>query len=324
MKKKSFKVIGYIFTVISFVFIARAIYSVKPDISLIKNPFLALADIVFASVVLALNVYLSAIAWKYILEFLCGHKLTHRDIVKVYVKSNIGKYIPGNIMHFVGRNVLGKKLGVDQINIAVGTGIEITALIFYACFWSVVLARKNFEEALRASVSHIGILPLAIICSVAVILAGIAAAYGIKKGYFQRVKFLFAKGFKRLCAVLFVIYSITLITPGVFLALFFSHILAINVTWQMCVFITASYVASWSIGYMLPGAPGGIGIREFSLLLMLRSVCKTESILAAIVLHRIASILGDLFAFLIEMIMSKKYSLSKKQLVKAKTGDFLK
>ena len=52
----------------------------------------------------------------------------------------------------------------------------------------------------------------------------------------------------------------------------------------------------------MPGAPGGIGIREASLTLMLNSFSNVESILFGIVIYRIVNVFGDLIGLLFARI----------------------
>jgi uncharacterized membrane protein YbhN (UPF0104 family) len=85
----------------------------------------------------------------------------------------------------------------------------------------------------------------------------------------------------------------------------FSLALAVPVTLQSAMLILAAYIISWSLGYIVPGAPGGLGVREMALLLILGPVYNNEIVVVAMILHRISSILGDVIAFLFEVIFSR-------------------
>ena len=48
------------------------------------------------------------------MELLTGKQIHPMVINSIYIKANIGKYLPGNIFHFAGRNLLGKQFNLDQ------------------------------------------------------------------------------------------------------------------------------------------------------------------------------------------------------------------
>ena len=62
--------------------------------------------------------------------------------------------------------------------------------------------------------------------------------------------------------------------------------------------IVSSYAAAWVCGFVIPGAPGGIGIREAVLSILLGDI--TGGILMfMIIVHRLITIIGDFTVYLI-------------------------
>ena len=65
---------------------------------------------------------------------------------------------------------------------------------------------------------------------------------------------------------------------------------------------TALFVAvfslSWIAGFIIPGAPGGLGVREFMILLMLGPGYGETPALSAALLLRIITAGGDVLSFL--------------------------
>lgn len=291
----------------------------KFDVSLIKSPAVAVIWTAVTSLGFAVNVYISSFAWKLNLEFFNGEKIHYSDIRGVYVKSNIAKYLPGNVMHFAGRNALGAKFKFSQFDMALSTVLEVVILIFCACVWSIAFAYKSFVKVIvtvQAKVNHF--ILAAIIAALILIVAG-AVVFIIKKGYLKKIHKLFSITFLKLFLKLFVIYSVTLIVPGIFLAAMFSQILGVTLTANHAVLIVVSYMISWSIGYIVPGAPGGIGVREMALMLILKPICAGEFILVAMIIHRIASIIGDVIAFVYEVVHERrKVNASKERRIKKK------
>lgn len=302
------KFIGYILVIACFAFLIKAIVNLTQkqgfNLSLIKSPAATIGYGIFSAVIFAAIVYVSAAAWNKILEFLGDRKISYSEVRNVYVRSNIAKYLPGNVMHFAGRNVLGKKFGFSQFDMALSTVIEVISLLFTACLWSLILAYRSFVNTLSASLKRSPfVLPVIIAAAVIIIAAGVFFAY--KKGYLQKFKKLFTLKFLKLFIILFLIYSVTMIIPGILLALIFVQALGISLSLQTCVLVVAAYMISWALGYIVPGAPGGIGIREFALLIILGGPCGQGFTLVAMIIHRIASIIGDVLAFAFEIVFNK-------------------
>lgn len=64
--------------------------------------------------------------------------------------------------------------------------------------------------------------------------------------------------------------------------------------------IIGAYSVSWIIGFLTPGAPGGIGVREAVISLLLKgSATSIDLIIIAVVITRIVSIMGDIMGVLI-------------------------
>jgi glycosyltransferase 2 family protein len=85
----------------------------------------------------------------------------------------------------------------------------------------------------------------------------------------------------------------------------FTKALGVPLALNKVVLVIAAYMISWAIGYVAP-IPGGMGVREAALLLILGPVCGNGLTAVAMILHRIASIFGDVIAFLFELILARK------------------
>ena len=61
-----------------------------------------------------LSIYLNAYAWKFIIKWL-GNEFKSNNLVSFYVLTNILKYVPGGMWHFVERFNFIKKISNPQI-----------------------------------------------------------------------------------------------------------------------------------------------------------------------------------------------------------------
>lgn len=305
---KIIKYIGYIITIIAFIFIARSLLSMNLDVKYIKNPFSAVIFVILMSIGYAVMVYISSYAWKSILEFINKDPIPFKDITGVYVKSNIAKYLPGNVMHFAGRNLLAGRLGFKQLDITFCTILEIVMLVFTACILSVIFAMKSFKSSLEYALLKVNPNIIVAVLTALVLLIVLAIWFICKKTQFlKNYKHLFTKNFLRLLCKLFFIYGFTLIVPGIFLLLTLKLILGCNVSLHLIMIIISAYTISFVLGFVVPGAPGGIGIRETVLLLILAPFYTNSIVLLATIITRVISVVGDLIAFLFEPILLKYY-----------------
>ena len=69
--------------------------------------------------------------------------------------------------------------------------------------------------------------------------------------------------------------------------------------------IIGAFILSWLAGYITPGAPGGIGIRELLMTAIVAGsgIADVDSITTASAVYRVINILGDVLAFLIVLIV---------------------
>lgn len=293
------RVLGFAVTLLCFVFLARAIIKMHPDFSLIRSPGAAVAIAVPTVAGFAGVVFLSAAAWKWMLQFLQGGRLDYRPVMDVYVRANIAKYLPGNFMHFAGRNLLAAKLGLSQLDVAFATAAEIGLLLISACLWAALLALRAFGAVLARSAAALSThRPLAA-AGAAVLLACLAGllVWTRKKGLWKKYRRFFTGRFLLLCLKLIGVYSVTLLLPGLFLGVLYFGLFGGTPTAVVMFRIVAAYTLSWVAGYIVPGAPGGLGVRESVLLLVLAPILPSSEVLIVAILHRILSILGDALAF---------------------------
>jgi len=80
------------------------------DINLKKNGIYLSLSFLFC----VLSIYLNAYAWKYIINWF-GKEFKSNNLVSFYVLTNILKYVPGGMWHFIERFNFIKKLSNPQI-----------------------------------------------------------------------------------------------------------------------------------------------------------------------------------------------------------------
>lgn len=249
------------------------------------------------SLVYALALYILFASWFYTLRQNSPARVAFRAGAYVYAISNIAKYLPGNVFHFAGRQILGARLGWSHAAIARATLLEIAAILIGVVLIILIVGLSSSgDAAVRMIFGDES--PLTSYWRNAVIAMLIAAAIAFIIFFrMQLPERLFGVAAKALLVVLglvtgfFVLYSL--------IAIVFVNGLPIASAAPPWAMLVIAYLLAWLAGFVVPGAPGGLGVRE-SVLILLLSINPhgAEAIALALGLGmRFVSTLGDaLFA----------------------------
>jgi len=235
------------------------------------------------SLVYVLALYLLFTSWFYILgKNAAGWVVNFRAGAYVYAVSNIAKYLPGNVFHFVGRQVLGKRLGWTHGAIARATLLEISALVVGACVVVLVvsLSASGGEAARRLFGDESWLVTHR--CGVVVALLMVVVVLLVVLSRMKLAERLFGVPSKTLLVVLGLVIGFFVISSLIAIVFVWGLPMAsATAPWAMLVI---AYLLAWLAGFVVPGAPGGLGVRE-SVLVVLLSMDSGDS-------ERIALLLG--------------------------------
>jgi len=240
--------------------------------------------------------YIVAYSWKLALTFVSRKNISFKEVSCIYLKSNLAKYIPGNIMQFINRNLFGISLNISQDQIAFSTFIEIIFLCLTSFLLSLIFAGRTLVSYI---IKYVNLKLVIIIISIMTFImcaAGIAFFILKKKNLFENIQTLKSKRFLKLSVKLMILYSSFFLISGVILVFILRGLTPIDET--KILLIISAYIVSWLLGYITPGAPGGLGIREAVLVFMLGGDFGMEVILTAAIIQRIVSIAGDVMAYI--------------------------
>jgi hypothetical protein len=70
--------------------------------------------------------------------------------------------------------------------------------------------------------------------------------------------------------------------------------------------LTSAFALSWVLGFLAPGTPAGLGVREGILVLLLAESGTPDEVLLFVIIARLATMLGDGLCFLAAWIPSRK------------------
>lgn len=239
-----------------------------------------------------LSILLGIYAWHMMLQNYASGTFAFVYSYYYFAKTEISKYLPGNVFHFVGRQALASKIGITQMEMA-----KISVLFSFLLLTATVVASTFF--ALFATGIPLYILLL--------MLLGTAAVFGAV--YLTYRSFPLAKKIR-----MNLLLSLSVALQGIMLGtivLYQTGHFDAGLFFQ-CISI---YTISWLIGFVTPGASGGIGVREgafIAIVAFLHSHIASEIIIFSVLLVRLINILVDMVLFASTFIVESKIEHSKK------------
>lgn len=306
--KKGIKILGKLVSVLSIVFIVRAVYVLGFDFSAVDNWGVFLGVTLLCTIAKCITVYMSGNVWYGWLSFFSGEKNKRKEAVCVYAKANIGKYLPGNVMHYVERNLFADKMGITQKKLAISTVMEVFSLVTVSLVIAVVFSFNQLQQALHQVLGeNYGKIILA------VILAGIAVAVAavilFRKKLAGILKDYSAAEFVKTFLKNMVWYALVLGTLGAIMVVLYCY-MGGQFTLESAKLIISGYIIAWVLGFIVPGAPGGIGVRELVITLLLSSVVGESLVVTLSVTHRLITIVGDFMAYLVRIFIQPEMKLT--------------
>ena len=256
------------------------------DINLERNGINLFLSFLFC----VLSIYMNAYAWKYIVKWF-GKEFKSNNLVSFYVLTNILKYVPGGVWHFVERFNFIKKISNPQIALystliepyfmlsgsflLASMGLIFSPLYFFLIFPLLFLNRKfiflilKILGSLKGKVFEVLRLPNS-------------------KGQFE----------ERINIVSFFPSRALFLEIGFVLSKFIGFYICLNTFYTSntlnIIFLLVIFSLSWSIGLVVPAAPGGVGVFEACLLLFVGKSIPENIILISLVYFRVISTSADL------------------------------
>lgn len=253
--------------------------------------FDALAVALAVAVAYGASLYLLAYSWSATLQNLAAAPVRHEAAIKIYAFSTFAKYLPGNVFHYAGRQFAGARLGYDQKAVAQATFVEIVGHLLVAGILMFAIlpfsaGQLTWLNELDPSLSRDE--PLMLVgAAVLTILVALTLVH-------RRFGFLPVLSRRILSKILLLQSAFFLMSTllGAWLALV---ILALpTATFPPVAF---AWLLAWLVGFLTPGAPGGLGVREACLVIALDSYGDMSAILIFIALSRATLLVGEgLFA----------------------------
>ena len=238
-----------------------------------------------------LSIYLNAYAWKYIVKWF-GKEFKSNNLVSFYVLTNILKYVPGGVWHFVERFNFIKKISNTQIALY-STLIE----PYFMLCGSFLLASLGL---IFSPIYVFLIFPL-IFLNRKLIYPVLKIIGSLKGKVFKVLRLPNSKDQfeERINIVSFLPIRALILEIGFVLSKFIGFYICLNTFYTgdalNSIFLLVIFSLSWSLGLVVPTAPGGVGVFEACLLFFVSKSIPQNIILLCLIYFRVISTSADLF-----------------------------
>ncbi|WP_184707848.1 lysylphosphatidylglycerol synthase domain-containing protein [Sphingobium lignivorans] len=271
-------------------FFAQRVHSLQESLPTLARE--AVAAMPLAVLLCLIACIFVAMAWRAILAML-GKNLPIGLTAAIFLTTQFGKYLPGNIAQHIGRATLALRHGVPVRLTITSVAIEMAIGVLVMAFLGAPLLAGHLDEMWRAAAIAAGILALAALVGGFAIrtrrlAAGmLAARFGIlgPPGRLAVPVLLTVAGALLSACALLLLEPALARDPA-------------TIARSVSIFCGA-----WVAGFLVVGAPAGLGVREFILSEGLAPIIGPERAIAAALLLRLVTTLGDLLAFALGLVL---------------------
>ncbi|MEO1377683.1 MAG: lysylphosphatidylglycerol synthase domain-containing protein [Cyanobacteria bacterium J06635_10] len=274
-------------------FLASALRNNWQEIAAIRIDGVAWAILTIATGVTLLAHIWAGWVWTWILrEF--NQSISSTQLIQVYLKTNIAKYLPGNVGHYIGRIMGAKNLRVSTTAATISVLLE--PLLMTAAALIIVLLCSKFILGSDSVTLLIGaILGLvAVLCVLHPLFlnpvirfvhrqkknkagTGNLGSFSLSMSRYPLIPLVGELGFLLLRSGGFIL-TVYAIAP---------------INFSQLPLVIGAFSFAWLLGLVIPGAPGGLGVFETTAIALLQNFFPTALIIAASGLYRLISILAE-------------------------------
>ncbi len=220
---------------------------------------------------LSLNIALAGVVWGTILRFLKVGKIPIWPIIKTVIYSRLGRYVPGRVWSLASRVYLARRFGIPPQALFISSLQQMVINILSNLVWGLFLVFVS----LGSKINYLSYYQLLFIIVISVVIIFIAKP----DFYFPVYRFLLSKTKKinfnpqyflqqrKDIIIVFLLVAITQFTGG--LAFFFLVNSIVKLSYLNLWGVIGAYMLATVSGFIVLFTPGGIGVKEGVLALLL-------------------------------------------------------
>lgn len=292
--KKTVRFVGWVLFVLSLIYVGKSLFSNIDVVLRVGFGSDTVLVILMGSILHALLLIPTSMGWGVLLTRTLNTPVIWPQIISVYGRAHIAKYLPGNVFHYVGRQLLGHGMGWSQRDIAIASFLETVLVIFVCCCLVAVLGHLVDGSVIGGiSTVFMSLIAACVVLLLWLLLRNMEWIPLFNKfidlrtvGKAVRSRFLLAGG-------------LYVIGFGVSIVLIWAiHSVHVDEwTWRSLPVTGLAFILSWLAGYLTPGTPGGVGIREAGLIFFLGSGGEVGISVTTALAYRAVTVLGEILQF---------------------------
>lgn len=296
MLKRIVRALGVLLTLACMAFIVRQFAQAGIWQQVVGSPFAGrlLRLSLLAAPVYMIGLIAAGVAWWSAQSAYMSVRAPLRPLFAVYAVTQFAKYLPGNVGHYIGRHVLLRRYGMRHAALVMGTLTEAGFMVLAALVW----AAGNLHALLpRAGLS---VTPWEMLLTEIVVLGLLVTFLQACRRRSSRLSLLIPLESPwrlwpvlPLHLVLFALMAAALMVPA----------RALPVSDSVMLLLPGAAAASWVAGFLVIGAPAGIGVREAIFIALLHGQMPDSDILLLAGGFRIATFGGDILFLLLGLLL---------------------
>ena len=284
--------------VASLVFLARRLFQSRADIDMaVLISGTVVAGLLIVAMFEGIGILLAAANFRALVNNVSGVPVAKPLAFVVYTLSNLYKYIPGGVMYVVGRNRLAVETEeLSHPKVALSTVLEGIIIAIAAIVIVIVTVFDHAVEYIRQEVE----LPANFAVVMLVILALIGlTVYVLRKKIAIGLKKLFDHMQLLRWTVLIKRFGFGLMLMTLWGGTFLATLLVMgqDMAPGLGPVVIGLFLLAWLAGFLTPGAPSGLGVREFVMLMFMGGILNEGILISAMFMHRIVAATGDIAAY---------------------------
>jgi len=266
------------------------------------SPAIAVMTVALA----VLTTSLGGCIWLVLLKAI-GSSVSWRMAESIFAVAQFGKYLPGGMAQHVGRVLLAREAGIPVPITVSAMLIEAVWLVGVAATLGLVALLLFIDASSLGWLADVQPMGIALTLALTAVAPWVAIRFVNARlpGIAKRVALegLIPEPGLRAALLVGVLYLACFFLAG--LTLKFHAEWLFRIANMGLIEITCLFAVAWVAGYMTPGAPGGLGIREAMVVLLLSPLVGGGAAVGLAVTTRIATALGDLVAFLVGLAVMR-------------------
>ena len=292
LKKKIIEILVWIISAAALYFVYQNVINIDLEAAKAKVSYSWIPYIIIFITIYVILMGFLATGWRYMLELLHGSELPKWRIIGIYTKTQIYKYIPSNLMHVIARIYFATQLGPSKSNVVQSYFLEIVFMVLIGILIVLIstltgsfsLSDELINEIRDFSGGKLKGFSLGIL-----VFGALAIGFYLVKALRNYKSSLNRQNLMRLLKLAILLlaffYGMGLVEYFVFYSL-----LGMDITF---LYVIALFTITWLGMFVIPGAPGGIGVREFIVITLLSPIYGPDDPTIGIIIFRVITVLGD-------------------------------